>query len=612
MLNSTRQEVLKTAKRQVVSVVAFTSLILLMWSCASPGALGGGPKDEEPPKYLGANPPQYARNVSKSKAVLYFNEFLNLQKLNQQLIVSPSIDVKPDVILRGKKLIIKQNKKATLSPNTTYTFAFGNAICDLHENNPLPNFQYVFSTGADIDTLSIRGGIADAFTLEPRKEVLVGLYRQQSTDSVSLDSLPLVQAPYYLARANDKGEFQLNNLADGKYLLVALDDKNGNKYYDLPTESIAFADTLVSPQILYNHIPDSIAIDTTNTQLMDSLWGHHAETTILQPQTLFMFQKQQTEVKLLESKVEEAKKIVLVFKNPLSDSLVIDLLGDKHLDNWYKEEYGIKKDTVNLWLQTALPDTITMRVSVDTVYCDTLQLVVRTKLAEASKGKRQRKKQVPQKAKPSLQYKIKAKNTHHYHKPIHIVFDTPIAYANFENISVEKDSMPVQGLSCRFTDSIHRHLEISYSWAQEANYKLIIPQLALRDMFAVENDSVIFKFNTTKQDDYGSFALDFEAPEEEMPYILQLEQGKADKAKMIARYQVQGDTSIVVSNLIPGDYYLKAIADRNANGKWDTGNYAVKQQAEAVYYLPKLITIKAMWQSKEAWRPLFEHCKALP
>ncbi len=566
ILNSTRQRFLEALKRYAFGVFVFTTLVWGMWSCASPGALGGGPKDEEPPKYLGANPPQYARNVNKSKAVLYFNEFLNLQKLNQQLIISPNIDVKPDVLLKGKKLIIKQNKKATLSPNTTYTFAFGNAICDLHENNPLPNFQYVFSTGPDIDTLSIRGSIANAFTLEPKQEVLVGLYRQQPNDSVSLDSLPLVQAPYYLARANDKGEFQLNNLSDGKYLLFALDDKNGNKYYDLPTESIAFADTLISPQILYNHIPDSIAIDTTNAQLMDSLWENYAETTVLQPHHLFMFQEQQTEVQLLESKREDAQKIVLIFKNPLPDSLSIDLLDSTVLDTWYKEEYGIKKDTVNLWLQTALPDTITMRLAMDSIYCDTLQLVAPAKPKLPSKPKRQRNKSiVKQQAKPVLKFKIKAKNPHHYHKPIHIV-------------------------SCRFTDSIHRHLEISYPWEQQAKYTLTIPQLALKDMFAAENDSIIFKFKTTKQDDYGSLAVDFGTPQENMPYILQLEQGKAAKAKTIAQYQVQGDTSI-------------------ANGKWDTGNYTTKQQAEAVYYLPKLIKIKAMWQSKETWKPLFEHRK---
>ncbi len=611
ILNSTRQRFLQALKKYVFRLSFFMTLVLVMWSCANPGPLGGGPKDEEPPKYLGANPPQYACKVHKNKAVLYFNEFLSLQQLNQQLIVSPSIGAKPDIILRGKKLIIKQNKEAILLPNTTYTFAFGNAICDLHENNPLPNFQYVFSTGADIDTLSIRGSIADAFTLEPKQEVLVGLYRQQPNDSVPLDSLPLVQAPYYLARANDKGEFQLNNLAEGKYLLIALDDKNGNKYYDLPTESIAFSDTLVSPQILYNYIPDSIPIDTTNTTLMDSLWNHHAETTVLQPQNLFMFQKQQTEVKLLESKVEEAKKIILIFKNPLSDSISISLLGDTLLNDWYKEEYGVQKDSVYLWLQAALPDTINMRLAMDSAYCDTLQLVIRKRSLGVAKGARKRRPSTtPPKVKQTLKYKNTSQNLHHYYKPIHIVFETPIAYANFENIAIEQDNRTLQGgWTCRFTDSIHRHLEINYPWVQETNYKLIIPQLALRDMFAVENDSIILKFNTTKQDNYGSLALDFEAPQENMPYILQLEQGKAAKAKTIVRYQVQGDTSIVVSNLLPGDYYLKAIADPNANGKWDTGNYIEKQQAEAVYYLPKLIKIKAMWQNKEKWSPLFEHRK---
>ncbi len=40
-----------------------------------------------------------------------------------------------------------------LQANTTYNFNFGNAIVDNNESNPLPHFNFAFSTGDKIDDL---------------------------------------------------------------------------------------------------------------------------------------------------------------------------------------------------------------------------------------------------------------------------------------------------------------------------------------------------------------------------------------------------------------------------------------------------------------------------
>ena len=47
--------------------------------------------------------------------------------------------------------------------------------------------------------------------------------------------------------------------------------------------------------------------------------------------------------------------------------------------------------------------------------------------------------------------------------------------------------------------------------------------------------------------------------------------------------------------------------DENGNNKWDTGNYAAKQQAESVYYFPFKFTLRAFWEVEENW-----DYKALP
>lgn len=595
-----------------------TTVAVALWllSCASPAPLGGGPKDDEAPAFLGANPPQYSRNVHKNKATLLFNEFLSLQKINQQLIVSPTIEPKPTIVLRGKKLLIKQDKAAKLLPNTTYTFSFGSAICDLHENTPLKDFQYVFSTGANLDTLSIRGSIADAQNMSPKAEVLVGLYRSATTDTLCLDSLPLTQPPLYLARTNDEGAFQLNNLAAGSYLLFALEDKNANRFYDLPGEAIAFADSMLSPQPVYNYIPDSIAIDTANTVLMDSLWAHHSYTTVLSPQPMFMFSEVQTKPQLLESALHGKQKITLIYKNPLADSLTIEVLNDSSLANWYRAEYSTNKDTLSLWLQVPLPDTLRLQLSMDSVYVDTVQLVDSKAVAPSAKPKKRGRRRAAKpkvKVKKRLEYKVLSSSKHLFAAPLSLVFSTPLNYANLNSIKVLKDSVPLEDVNAYFTDSIHRHLRISSPWEQGGAYQLIIPEGSMRDMFETDNDSIVFAFTTTKKDDYGRLEMQMKLPPKaKANYIVQLEQGKGNKAKLMRACEIQGDTTLLMDNIVPGDYYVKAIEDSNGNHKWDAGSYQSRRQAEKVYYFPKAIKVKAMWTNKETWELSAANRKAVP
>ena len=51
----------------------------------------------------------------------------------------------------------------------------------------------------------------------------------------------------------------------------------------------------------------------------------------------------------------------------------------------------------------------------------------------------------------------------------------------------------------------------------------------------------------------------------------------------------------------PGKYYLRAFADRNGNGTWDTGDYNAALQPETVTYYPREIECKAKWDVTISW-----------
>ena len=126
-------------------------LAALFYGCAQQGSPSGGAKDEDPPVVVEAKPSNYSNNFNAEKIFITFDEFIVLDNVNQELIISPPFEEKPEIKLRKKTIIIQFEEG--LRENTTYTFNFGNAIKDLHEGNKLINFEYVFATGEEIDSL---------------------------------------------------------------------------------------------------------------------------------------------------------------------------------------------------------------------------------------------------------------------------------------------------------------------------------------------------------------------------------------------------------------------------------------------------------------------------
>ena len=97
----------------------------------------------------------------------------------------------------------------TLQANTTYNFNFGNAIVDNNESNPLPYFNFAFSTGDKIDDLFVSGTVKDAMTLIKENQtakdnkMVVGLYKAG-------ENLDYKQKPDYITKVDEENYFELN------------------------------------------------------------------------------------------------------------------------------------------------------------------------------------------------------------------------------------------------------------------------------------------------------------------------------------------------------------------------------------------------------------------
>ncbi len=190
-------------------------------------------------------PENYSTNFNAKEIKIYFDEYIKIQNLQKNLIVSPPMEPGPEITPLGtasKYITIKIHD--TLSPNTTYAFNFGESIIDNNESNPYPFYRYVFSTGSFIDSLSVNGTITDALKRNAEEFVTVMLYE---VDSTFTDSVIYKRKPNYVTNTLDSTTtFKINNLKAGNYLMVALKDENSNYSFEQKTDKIGFLKDFIS------------------------------------------------------------------------------------------------------------------------------------------------------------------------------------------------------------------------------------------------------------------------------------------------------------------------------------------------------------------------------
>jgi len=161
------------SKRHVISLLFLITAWLLVEGCAKISSPSGGPKDKTSPVIVKSVPENGTVNFSEKEITVSFNEYVVLENINEKFMVSPPMAKKPEIVIRGKSMRIRFEEK--LRDSTTYTFYFQDAIRDLNEGNPINNYQFVFSTGPFIDSLSVTGNVYSALTLDPPENTLVML-----------------------------------------------------------------------------------------------------------------------------------------------------------------------------------------------------------------------------------------------------------------------------------------------------------------------------------------------------------------------------------------------------------------------------------------------------
>jgi hypothetical protein len=213
-------------------------LSILLVGCAQIGAPTGGPKDTLAPLLVRSIPEPGSVRFTGNKLILNFDEFIELQDIQNNLLIAPFQKNNPSVNYNLRTLTLKF--KDSLLPNTTYVVNFGNAIKDINEGNVTKNFTYRFSTGDYLDSLTITGRVLLAENGKTDSSLLVMLYRNAP------DSAVKTRKPDYITKLDGSGAFSFTNLPADDFSIYALKDGDGNRLYNAKTELFAFHDSIIS------------------------------------------------------------------------------------------------------------------------------------------------------------------------------------------------------------------------------------------------------------------------------------------------------------------------------------------------------------------------------
>lgn len=516
--------------------VIATLILILLGSCHNQIQLTGGPRDESPPVLdTTISTPNNQVNFEKQKITLYFDEFVTVKDAIKQILVTPPLIYTPQVEERLERVTFEFDEKEVLKENATYVINFGESIVDYNESNKLENFTMVFSTGDYIDSLSIRGNVRDSKTQEASAEYLVMLY-----ESV-YDSVVYKEKPFYFARTDMEGQFEIKNLRADTFKVFVLNDKNVNYTYDYG-EEIGFIDSLI-------YLTDSSSYDIA------------LESFLEQSEAKFLGYES---IRQGQLRLEFDQAPILDSLNILSDNIDYTLSTDakKYIDVWYRPANLTK---LNMAYRK---DTIKTRINLRSVdpLGETLDVTV-----------------------------SRPKDPIGLHPQDQIVLQTnyPIDSVRAELIRLQDtssnellifDVLPVAGepmqLAFQADYTLDQNLEIS-----------MLPG-AIRDLWGHSNDTTETLVLIGNPEDFGIIKLHFgELDTTVVNYHISL---LDSKETLIQTANVNKDTTITVSQLYPGSYTLQIIEDRDNNGQWSAGNYLKKTQSEKFFEVP-LDNVKGNW-----------------
>ncbi|MCB9241309.1 MAG: Ig-like domain-containing protein [Flavobacteriales bacterium] len=523
--------------------------LILLYACATVTPLSGGDKDVTPPRVLSSIPDSAATAVETNTIRLVFDEFITVQNLTQELLVSPPFRGVVTHRIKNKTLIL--NLPEPLNPYTTYQFNFGNAIRDVNEQNILSAYTLVFSTGSSLDSGILSGNIINAETLKPQPKATVVLYKEQNDTSI------YTSRPYYITKSDSGGRFVFNHIQDTSYSIFAFDDQNGN-YHPDADELFAFSVSRLNPGD-FIHLAASPEPKRTPIRLS-------AITSAAQNQYELEFSQalpSNVQVTVSPSDYSYHKSGLLPTHSIKPETLRVFTGYSKEID---------PSDSLLFHIQ--LDDTLELEGVLKDIKTNQSELQINLPDLNQANGKQ-------------------------------VVLSSNLPLKSFSSKEVElirmSDSTQIAIDTILLQNSFQLSLQANLSSGSE--YRLILPTSSLKTPTGKNDQPDTVTFRIMKPSELGQLEVIVELSDSVYsdPIYLELYRKSLQSNQTIQSIRIKTDTTIQFSHLKPGEYFIRAFQDSNLDRVWTAGDFLKTRQPEQLFSLDKPIEVRANWETKNIW-----------
>ena len=493
----------------------FMTLVLLSIQCASVQAPLGGPKDSLPPVLLSESPKNLTRNFNAEKIILGFDEFIKLTNEFKEISVSPDMERLP--LFKAKRRNLEITIQDSLEENTTYTINFGKAITDYNEGNAVLNYSYVFSTGDEIDSLSVSGNVKNAVTLENEMQINVLLIPTRQ------DSIFGKRKANIFTLTDSSGNFRFRNLREDTYRIYALKEQNNDRIYNSQEELIGFLDDTIH-----------LAKDTSGIKLR-------------------IFRETPKNFRIADRRIEKDGRISLFFNRPLA-SPEIHIVSPEELDSGKITEFSKTNDTLFMWLPELSFDSLKVKIH----EADTLLDSITMRRGRNDKYERD----------ILIADNISGRKVDRV-RHIQLTASSPVSQIDRSKIKLLEDSISRTNYQLvRDTSNVRRYI-LRYNWRPKRDYRLEFDEGVFKGIGNATNKKSAMDFTLNETENYGDVIMKASVPDSTRQYVIELI--SHNKETIFSSVPITGAQTVSFRQYPGAKYLIRVIYDLNGNGKWDTG-----------------------------------------
>jgi hypothetical protein len=583
-------------------------LLLLTSKCAKVGSPSGGLRDRTPPVVLKTVPEAFSTNFKGRRLIITFDEYVTVNNINENLIVSPPLSSRPKVWLRGKSVIVDMTED--LKEDFTYTFNFQDAIRDLNEGNILEGYQFVFATGNVVDSLSITGNVYYAENLEIPEKIHVLVHSNHADTAVKRTM------PDYIGMVDRFGYFRINNVRAGSFQLYALKDADNNRRYNLVDEEFAFLSYPIEVSADSSWIPkDTIPKPKpppppTRTAAGQNTPARATDTIALEGRyKLLMFKKALTAQYLRSSQRSSKNMLEFAFSMPTTVDMPAEFSLPNGAENSFIAEHTANRDTLLVWLtDSTLIETNPLPARIKYPFTDSTSVVVYktdtlnlrfTETARAPQRGAAVTEDAPQPQPPLTVHNNFSSGI----KPgdrLVLRSEAPFVEADTTIMRLfeisESDTLQIPFLLQKDSVTATKYI-IESELSDDKKYLFVADSGAFSDIYSKISDSIGINFSLKSVDLYGKLSFNIQNVEEAV--IVQLL--SKDETKVIAEERITKNGKVEFPLLEPAIYRAKIIFDIVDDSKWTTGDFEERRQPESVTYYPDEIDVKAKFEIEQDW-----------